>query len=149
MSRILMLTIAWPCAMAIAAQRMEAAQPLGGLDAVQKFIEQELRYPVAALEAGIKGEVTVVVGVNGDGSVQGMKVWRSVSPECDAEALRLIRMVRFAPSTAAEDRGADDHYFTVPFDPAKYKRWVKARPDRSEGQRRSGKVPGREHALPG
>jgi periplasmic protein TonB len=110
-----------------AAQRIESAQPMGGNQAFQQLIEQELEYPVSALQVNIKGDVTVVVGVQADGTVQGMQVWRSVSPECDVEALRLVRMVRFHPSTAAEDRGAADHYFVVPFDPAKYKRWLKTR----------------------
>ncbi len=111
-------------------QRIEATQPMGGTAAVQHLIEQELVYPVAALEAGIKGEVTVVVGVHGNGTVEGIQVWRPVSPECDAEALRLARLIRWQPSTATEERGAADHYIVVPFDPAKYKRWLKTRPDR-------------------
>jgi len=122
------------CSMAsgavLCAQRMESVQPYGGTQAVQRLIEQEMMYPVAALEAGIKGEVTVVVGVHADGSVQGMQVWRSLSPECDAEALRLVRLVRWQPSTATEERGSADHYLSVVFDPSKYKRWVKARPKR-------------------
>ena len=112
------------------AQRIESAHPMGGDQAFQHLIEQELEYPVSALQVNIKGDVTVVVGVQADGNVQGMQVWRSVCPECDAEALRLVRMVRFEPSTAAEDRGAADHYFVVPFDPAKYKRWLKTRVNR-------------------
>lgn len=110
-------------------QRLESVQPMGGLQAVDRLIEQELRYPAAALEAGIKGDVTVVVGVNSDGSVQAMQVWRPVCPECDAEALRILRMVRFQPSTATEERGSADHYMVVSFDPSKYKRWLKARPN--------------------
>lgn len=112
------------------AQRMEATQPMGGLAAFQQLIEQELVYPVSALQVGIKGEVTVVVGVNSDGTVQGMQVWRSVCPECDAEALRLVRLICWQASTASEERGSADHYIVVPFDPAKYKRWLKARPQR-------------------
>lgn len=132
MFRIALLTLAVQLTFCANAQRMEAAQPMGGPQALQHLIEQELRYPVAALEADIKGDVTVVVGVNGDGSVSGMQVWRSVCPECDAEALRIVRMVRFVPSTAVDNRGSGDHYLVVPFDPSKYKRWVKARPKRQE-----------------
>lgn len=114
----------------VTGQRMEATQPMGGLQAFQQLIEQELQYPRSALEVGIKGDVTVVVGVNADGTVQAMQVWRQVCPECDAEALRLVRMIRWQPSTASEERGSADHYIVVPFDPAKYKRWVKTRPAR-------------------
>lgn len=113
------------------AQRMEATQPKGGLAAFQHLIEQELEYPRSALEVGIKGDVTVVVGVNNDGTVQGMQVWREVCPECDAEALRLVRLIDWQPSTASAERGSADHYLVVPFDPGKYKRWLKTRPERS------------------
>lgn len=112
------------------AQRIEAVQPFGGMAGVQRLIENELRYPVAALEAGIKGEVTVVVGVSADGTVQGMQVWRGLSPECDAEALRLARLVRWQATTADEARGSADHYIAVPFDPVRYKRWMKSRAKR-------------------
>lgn len=128
MLRHLLFAVFFAVGIIVSGQRMESAQPMGGLQAVERLIEQELRYPPAALEADIKGDVTVVVGVNSDGSVQAMQVWRPVSPECDAEALRILRMVRFQPSTATEDRGSADHYLVVSFDPAKYKRWLKARP---------------------
>lgn len=127
MERTLLLLPALALATALHAQRMEAAQPMGGTAAFQQLVEQELLYPQAALQAGIKGEVTVVVGVNADGTVGGMQVWRPVCPECDAEALRLVRLIQWQPSTATEERGAADHYMVVPFDPAKYKRWLKAR----------------------
>ncbi len=112
------------------AQRLEATQPMGGMQAVQQLIEQELHYPVAALEAKIKGEVTVVVGVSADGTVHGMQVWRGLCPECDAEALRLASLIRWQPSTATEERGSADHYIAVLFDPARYKRWQRARTER-------------------
>ena len=130
MLRIPLLFLLAPVVLPASGQRIESAYPMGGMLAVQQLIEQELQYPVAAMEAGIKGEVTVVVGVNGDGTVSGMQVWRSLCPECDAEALRLMGLVRWQPSTASEERGSADHYLVVPFDPAKYKRWMKARPER-------------------
>lgn len=109
------------------AQRIEATQPFGGMAAVERMIEQELNYPLSALEVGIKGDVTVVVGVNSDGTVQAMRVWKQVCPECDAEALRLASLILWQPSTASEERGAADHYLVFPFDPSKYKRWKKSR----------------------
>ena len=112
------------------AQRLEATRPVGDMAAVQQFIEQELHYPVAALEAKIKGDVVVVVGVSADGTVQGIQVWKGLCPECDAEAMRLTSLIRWQPSTATEERGSADHYITVPFDPARYKRWIRERPVR-------------------
>lgn len=106
------------------------AVPMGGQQAIDLLLEQDLRYPVAALEAGLKGDVIVVVHVLGDGTVTDIQPYRSLSPECDAEALRLIRLVRWQPSTSDEERAAGDHYLTVTFDPGKYKRWLKVRPER-------------------
>lgn len=130
MSRLLLLALLLHAFTTVNAQRLEATQPMGGMAAVQQFIEQELNYPVAAMEAKIKGEVVVVVGVSADGTVQGIQVWKGLCPECDAEAMRLARLIRWQPSTATEERGSADHYITVPFDPARYKRWTKARPER-------------------
>ncbi len=112
------------------AQRLEATQPMGGMAAVDRMVEQELNYPLSALEVGIKGDVTVVVGVHSDGTVQGMQVWKQVCPECDAEALRLASLIMWQPSTASEERGSADHYLVFSFDPGKYKRWKKSRTDR-------------------
>ena len=107
------------------------AQPVGGQQAIDLLMEQDLRYPVAALEVGLKGDVIVMVHVLGDGSVTDLQVYRSLSPECDAEALRLMRLVRWQASTSDEERAAGDHYLTVNFDPGKYKRWLKVRPKRN------------------
>ncbi len=112
------------------AQRIEATQPFGGMAAVDRMVEQELNYPLSALEVGIKGDVTVVVGVHSDGTVQGMQVWKQVCPECDAEALRLASLIIWQPSTASEERGSADHYLVFSFDPGKYKRWKKNRTER-------------------
>jgi len=106
------------------------AQPVGGQGAIDLLLEQDLHYPVAALEAGVKGDVIVMVHVLSDGSVTDLLVHRSLSPECDAEALRLMRLVRWQGSTADDERGTADHYLTVDFDPGKYRRWLKSRPKR-------------------
>ena len=104
---------------------------VGGKPALDKLFEQELLYPAVALEAGIKGEVVITNHLQPDGAVKDVAVGRSLSPECDAEALRLIRMVRWKPTTAGELCSGKDHYLAVPFDPAKYKRWNKGRHARS------------------
>jgi len=100
---------------------------IGGRPALDKLFEQELNYPPAALEAGIKGEVVITVHLHPDGALRDITVGRTVSPECDAEALRLVRVVRWKPATSGELCSPKDHYLAVPFDPAKYKRWLKGR----------------------
>lgn len=105
---------------------------IGGRTALDKLFEQELHYPAAALEAGIKGEVVITVHLEPDGTLRDISVGRTLSPECDAEALRLVRMVRWKPATSGELCSPKDHYLAVPFDPAKYKRWLKGRHERTD-----------------
>jgi TonB family protein len=68
---------------------------IGGLEGLQ----QEVRYPEAARAAGVEGTVFVQFVVDENGRVTDERVIRSVSPELDAEALRVIRQARFEPGT--------------------------------------------------
>lgn len=68
---------------------------IGGLEGLQ----QEVRYPETARTAGVEGTVFVQFVVNERGQVTDEQVIRSVSPELDAEALRVIRQARFEPGT--------------------------------------------------
>lgn len=64
--------------------------PNGGMGALIKFLSENLQYPAAAKEKGIQGRVTLQFIVNADGSISGTKVLRSVDPDLDKEAIRLI-----------------------------------------------------------
>ncbi len=111
----------------LTAQSAGPCVPQGGKPSLERLFEQELVYPPVALEAGIKGEVVITALLSEQGKVVELKVGRSLSPECDAEALRVMRMVIWKPGIAGEDCSGKEHYLAVPFDPAKYKRWLKAR----------------------
>ncbi len=100
---------------------------VGGRPALDRLFEQELHYPDVALEAGIKGEVVVTAKLDQHGGLVALEVGRSLSPECDAEALRVVRMILWRPSLAGIDCAGKEHYLSVPFDPGRYKRWSKAR----------------------
>ena len=99
----------------------------GGKAALDRLFEQELHYPAVANEAGIKGEVVVTVHLDPQGNVRDLAVGRPLSPECDAEALRLVRMVLWRPATSGETCSGKEHYLAVPFDPTRYRKWMKAR----------------------
>mgnify|MGYP000874952761 CR=1 FL=1 len=109
------------------AQGFETWVPYGGQRAADLFFEQELRYPSAALEAGIGGEVILALNITNEGTVSAMRVLRPVSPECDAEALRLAGFIRWSVAPGVEERRAEERHFKVPFDPKRYKRWLKQR----------------------
>lgn len=74
----------------------------GGSKAIQKFIADNLVYPESAIQQGVQGSVQVDYDVNENGMVVGTRVMRSVSAECDAEAVRLVKLLRY---TSAKNRG--------------------------------------------
>ncbi|KUG06526.1 energy transducer TonB [Solirubrum puertoriconensis] len=67
------------------------AEPLGGVEAYGRYLGDKLTYPTAALQAGVQGTAEVTFVVEKTGYTSGWQVTKSLSPECDAEALRLIK----------------------------------------------------------
>ena len=65
----------------------------GGMGEAMKFLAKNMKYPVAAQQAKIEGRVIVQFVVERDGSVSDVKVMRGVSPELDAEAVRVVSMM--------------------------------------------------------
>jgi TonB family protein len=66
----------------------------GGTQALQKFLEANLKYPEAAKKAGISGKVYVSFMVNAEGKVTDAKIMRSVSPLLNDESLRLTNSMK-------------------------------------------------------
>jgi len=56
-----------------------------------KYIQVNLRYPTKARQDSVQGKVYVIFIVERDGSVTNIQILRSLSPECDKEAIRLIQ----------------------------------------------------------
>lgn len=65
----------------------------GGMDGMMSFFQKNIKYPAEAKEKGKKGRVLVQFVVEKDGSIVEPKVVKSVSPELDAEALRVVQMM--------------------------------------------------------
>lgn len=65
----------------------------GGAVEFMKWLTRHLRYPNNARKKNIQGKVVAVFYVEKDGKVTGIKVIKSLSPECDREALRVLRMM--------------------------------------------------------
>ena len=68
----------------------EMPQFPGGNEAMQKYIAENLKYPKTAIK-GEQGRVIVSFVINKRGKVGDVKLIRSVSPELDAEAVRVIQ----------------------------------------------------------
>ena len=71
---------------------VEVKPTFNGGDAIEfsKWVNENLKYPQAAKDAGVQGRVTLQFTVYPDGSVRDTKVLRGVNPDLDAEALRVV-----------------------------------------------------------
>lgn len=57
---------------------------------MEKWVYQYLKYPEKALKEGVQGKVTVDFIIGKDGKVSDVRVIKGVSPELDAEAVKVI-----------------------------------------------------------
>ena len=70
----------------------------GGEEARIRYLQENLRYPQMAREAGIQGTVFVTFVVERDGSVTDVRVLRGIGGGCDEEAVRVVQnMPRWNP----------------------------------------------------
>ncbi|WP_210521436.1 energy transducer TonB [Hymenobacter terricola] len=65
----------------------------GGEQALGLFFLEHVNYPAAARAQQLSGMVLVTATVNADGTVSNPVVAKSLSPECDAEALRVVPLL--------------------------------------------------------
>lgn len=63
----------------------------GGTNALNTFIASNLKYPPVAEANGIQGRVVVKFIVEKDGSISNVEVDRSVDPDLDNEAMRVVK----------------------------------------------------------
>ena len=63
----------------------------GGMQELMKYLQMNICYPKEAQERGLQGRVIVQFVVNKDGSICNEQVVKSVDPQLDAEAIRVIR----------------------------------------------------------
>lgn len=64
--------------------------PVGGMEAWNKYLSNNLKYPTQARRMGIEGTVYVVFVVNTDGSIQDVDILRGIGGGCDEEAMRVV-----------------------------------------------------------
>lgn len=62
----------------------------GGMEAWNKYLSSNLKYPTQARRMGVEGTVYVVFVVNTDGSIQDVELLRGIGGGCDEEALRVV-----------------------------------------------------------
>lgn len=70
----------------------------GGMGELVKFLQENIKYPAAAVTGKVEGKVIVRFVVDKEGTVRDVEVARSVSPELDAEAVRVVKaMPKWSP----------------------------------------------------
>jgi TonB family protein len=65
--------------------------PDGGMAAVYQFVGQEAHYPSKSRREGIQGKVYISFIIERDGSLTNFNITQSLSPDCDAETLRVFK----------------------------------------------------------
>jgi TonB family protein len=103
------------------------AHPLSEPKLLQDFLCSEVVYPEQDLSQGIEGKVVISFVVEKDGSVSHMAIKDKVSPELDAEALRLFRMLLWEPAISLGQPVASENEFPVDFNIKKYNKHCKLR----------------------
>lgn len=63
----------------------------GGMKEMLKFLQDNVKYPENAMKNNVQGRVIVQFVIEKDGTPTEFKVLRSVDPELDAEALRVMK----------------------------------------------------------
>ncbi|MBR1549337.1 MAG: energy transducer TonB [Bacteroidales bacterium] len=70
----------------------------GGMEALYKYLAQNIKYPQLARDNGITGKVYVTFVVERDGSIANPKVLRDIGGGCGAEAIRVVKsMPKWTP----------------------------------------------------
>lgn len=70
----------------------------GGMEALYKYLGQNIKYPQLARDNGITGKVYVTFVVEKDGSIANPKVLRDIGGGCGQEAIRVVKsMPKWTP----------------------------------------------------
>ena len=70
----------------------------GGKDAMYKFINENINYPVNAKRNRIQGEVILTVDLTADGKANNIKVVKNIGGGCGEEVLRVVKLMKFKAS---------------------------------------------------
>ena len=67
----------------------------GGQTAMYDFIAKEMVYPAMARRNRIQGQCIISFQLNGDGSIQDLRIVKQLGGGTGEEALRLVRLLKF------------------------------------------------------
>jgi TonB family protein len=99
---------------------IKKAEPVGGLKAYNRYLDNDARYPLAELEKKIKGKVSLKFTVRTDGSLDQFNIVKSMGKAFDEEALRMVKEgPTWSPTTEDNVPVESEVLVRVKFDPAK------------------------------
>lgn len=109
----------------VSAQDPTAPLPYGGPEAVKWLVEDELVFPPEDLAAGVEGDVVVGFVVRSNGELTSVGVASHLTPACDAEARRLVKLIRWLPGAVGGQSVDQEHVITIPFSAKRFARNAK------------------------
>lgn len=98
----------------------EPAEFPGGMGALKEYIKANLKYPETARANGIEGKCYLQFIVKADGYISNVKVKKGVTdcPECDQEAIRLVKnMPQWKPGKTKGENANSNFTLPVTFKP--------------------------------
>jgi TonB family protein len=106
----------------VLAQIDQPPRPYGGGAWVREFICNEMVYPEDAMQNKSEGTVEVAITILQDGKPANYRINESLSPELDAEAMRICKLLLFYPAVKSGNYIIDEVKIPVKFNIKKYKR---------------------------
>jgi protein TonB len=71
----------------------QSAEYPGGMEALQKFLQKNVKYPAIARRMGVEGSVFVSFVIDKGGVISDIAVVKGISAECDKESVRVVSMM--------------------------------------------------------
>jgi periplasmic protein TonB len=71
----------------------QAAEFPGGVAAMMKFLQKNIKYPASAKRMGIEGRVFVKFIVDKEGGISNMEIVKGINADLDKEAMRVIKLM--------------------------------------------------------
>ncbi|PWV53692.1 TonB family protein [Chitinophaga sp. S165] len=65
--------------------------PVAGYERYKEYLSKNVNYPASAAAGNVTGRVKVSFRVLPDGTLEDFKITRRLQPDCDAEALRVVK----------------------------------------------------------
>ena len=89
---------------------------LTGKSEALKFFARNTKYPISALKAKVEGRVLVKFVVERDGSISDIDIYKGVSPDLDAEAIRVLNMMpKWIPDKQKGEKEAETFIMPISF----------------------------------